>query len=153
MKSVAILTALLTCTAGAAAQSHTWADVQRLPVGTGLILVEKSGQRIHCDLVAVKGDTLFCDWARRRLGPVSRETFARGDLRQVRRTHRLANRFAGFALGAGITAFGGVRTLGEAGAPVGAAFFAGGGIPIVPSTLFYQEDDRNDDSRKTSGAQ
>lgn len=139
MKRFAILLVLFVCVSATSAQSRSsWQAVRNLHAGTGLILVDTTGKRIHCELFAAEEDRLICDCARHRFDTIAREAFDRADIRQIRRTHQLANRFAGFALGLGITAIGGVKTLGTAGAPVGAAFFVGGGIPVFPSTLLYQ---------------
>lgn len=140
MKRLAILLVWFVCVSATSAQSRSsWQAVRNLPAGTGLILIDTTGQRIHCELFAAEEDRLIVDCARHRFDVIVREAVERADIRQVRRTHPLANRFAGFALGVGITAIGGVRTMAAAGAPVGAAFFAGGGIPVVPSTLVYKQ--------------
>lgn len=137
MNRLAIFLLLELCAVGALAQPHSWLQVQELPTGAGIVVVGMTGHRFHCDLVAVDSNKLIGDCSLHHRSP--REVFTRGEIRQVRRVHPLANRFAGFALGAGIAAIGGLVTLGEAGAPLGAAFFVGGGIPVFPTTLVYQQ--------------
>ena len=139
MKRMATLAVLLLAATCCRAQHSDWRSVEQVAPDTEIRVLRVHGHAVNCTMTGADDQTLRCVKEFRFIGRGFDFVFARADVRAVLIRHHDGNRALTILLvGALLTAGGGVEGLIVAIPICAAIYFAGGSLPLIPTTEIYR---------------